>query len=185
MVDHADRYRRAADGFGARVDRVPADGWDAPTPCAGWVARDIVTHLVGWVPPVFERGGVHFGTLPDAADDPVGAWHALDSALRTALADPAVAAHEFDVGPPGTMTVAAAVDMIVVGDLLVHTWDLARAAGLDEHLDTELVHEMVQGLAQMGDALEQSGHYAARVEVPADADEQTVLLALTGRRSQD
>jgi len=177
------RYRRAADAFAERVEAVAPERWDAPTPCEGWRARDIVGHLVGWVPHVLAGGGVEFAPLPSADDDPVAAWAVLDAGLDSALTDPAVASREFDVGPPGTMTVEHAIDMLVTGDLLVHTWDLARATGLDEHLDGELVHGMAGGLAQMGDALAQSGHYAARVEVPADADEQTVLLALTGRRA--
>jgi len=177
------RYRRAADAFGERVAGVAPDRWDAPTPCDGWRARDIVGHLVGWVPHVLSGGGVVFESIPSADDDPVAAWTALDAGLDGALTDPAVASREFDVGPPGTMTVAHAIDMLVVGDLLVHTWDLARATGLDEHLDADLVHGMAQGLAHMGDALAQSGHYAARVEVSTDADEQTQLLALTGRRA--
>jgi uncharacterized protein (TIGR03086 family) len=177
------RYRRAADAFTERVTQVAPDGWDAPTPCDGWQARDIVGHLVRWVPHVLAGGGVEFGSIPSADDDPVAAWTALDAGLTAALTDPAVASREFDVGPPGTMTVEHAIDMLVVGDLLVHTWDLARAAGLDEHLDGDLVHGMCGGLEQMGDALAASGHYAARVEVPIDADEQTLLLALTGRRA--
>jgi len=177
------RYRRAADAFGARVTAVPADRWDAPTPCEGWRARDIVGHLVGWVPHVLAGGGVEFASIPSADDDPVAAWTALDAGLDAALTDPAVASREFDVGPPGTMTVAHAIDMLVTGDLLVHTWDLARATDLDEHLDGDLVHGMCGGLEQMGDALAASGHYAPALAVAADADEQTRLLALTGRRA--
>jgi uncharacterized protein (TIGR03086 family) len=177
------RYRRAADAFAERVEAVAPDRWDAPTPCEGWRARDVVGHLVGWVPHVLAGGGVEFAVIPSADDDPVAAWAVLDAGIDAALTDPVVASREFDVGPPGAMTVEHAIDMLVTGDLLVHTWDLARATGLDEHLDGELVHGMASGLAQMGDALAQSGHYAARVEIPADADEQTLLLALTGRRA--
>ena len=36
-------YERLADGFAA----VPADGWDAPTPCTGWSVRDLAGHVVG------------------------------------------------------------------------------------------------------------------------------------------
>jgi uncharacterized protein (TIGR03086 family) len=177
------RYRRAADAFGECVARVPTDRWDAPTPCDGWVARDVVRHLVEWVPGVLGRGGVEFPPIPSVDDDPVAAWRALDAGLDTALTEPEVASREFDVGPPGRMTVALAIDMLVTGDVLVHTWDLARATGRDEHLDAELVHGMAQGLAAMGDALAASGHYAPRVDVPADADEQTQMLALAGRRA--
>lgn len=177
------RYRRVADAFGERVEQVPADQWGAPTPCEGWVARDIVRHLVEWVPRVLAGGGVSFPPIPPADAQPVAAWRALDTGIRAALADPARAATEYDVGPPGRMTVAQVVDQLVVGDLVIHTWDLARATGLDEHLDTEVVHDMAVGMEPMADVLVASGHYAPRVDVPADADEQTRLLALTGRRA--
>jgi hypothetical protein len=69
--------------------------------------------------------------------------------------------------------------------LLVHTWDLARAVGLDETLDADEVHRLVTGFdamdPQMDAAMRSSGHYGPRTEVPADADEQTRLLAFTGR----
>jgi uncharacterized protein (TIGR03086 family) len=71
--------------------------------------------------------------------------------------------------------------MFILGDVLVHTWDLARATGQDETLDPDEVHRMRAGLEQMGDMLSQSGHYDKAVAVAADADEQTRLLALTGR----
>jgi hypothetical protein len=40
---------------------------------------------------------------------------------------------------------------------------------------------MLAGMQPMDeDALRQSGHYGAKVEVPDDADDQTKLLAFTG-----
>jgi uncharacterized protein (TIGR03086 family) len=181
VVTPRGRYRRAADGFGATVGAVPPAGWDAPTPCDGWRARDVVGHLTTWVPAVLGRGEVDFGELPSADDDPACAWRVFDAAVDRALADPTIAERSFDVGPPGTMKVAEAVSMLVTGDVLVHTWDLARATGLPEHLDGELVHGMLGGIESMGDALEASGHYGPPVAVSDDADEQTRLLALTGR----
>jgi uncharacterized protein (TIGR03086 family) len=64
----------------------------------------------------------------------------------------------------------------------VHTWDLARATGLDETLDADEVHRLVEAMEPMDEAMRSSGHYGPRVDVPADADEQTRLLAFTGRR---
>ena len=64
----------------------------------------------------------------------------------------------------------------------MHTWDLARAAGLDETLDADVVHDMLVGMEPLDEMLRASGHYGPRVEVPADADEQTRLIAFTGRQ---
>ena len=75
--------------------------------------------------------------------------------------------------------------MTCTPDVLIHTWDLARAAGLDERLDPDEVHRMLAGIETMppevDEAMRGSGHYGPRVEVAADADEQTRLLAFMGR----
>lgn len=177
----AERFRRVAGRFSDRAAEVPADAWSNAAPCEGWTARDIVSHLVGWVPSVIGQGGVTFTPGPSVDDDPAGAWQALADSLQAALDDPAVAEREFDVGPPGRMTVANAISMIVTGDVLVHTWDLARATGLDERLDGVLVPEMLAGMQPIDEMLRSSGHYGPKVPVPDEADDQTKLIAFTGR----
>ncbi len=42
----AERYRRRADAFEATVSAVREEGWDSPSPCAEWDARDVVRHVV-------------------------------------------------------------------------------------------------------------------------------------------
>jgi uncharacterized protein (TIGR03086 family) len=177
----AERFRRVAGRFADRVAEVPADAWSNPAPCDGWTARDVVRHLLEWVPGVIGRAGVVFPAAPSVDDDPVGAWDGFAAALQGALDDPATAARTFDAGPPGELTVEQAIDMLVVGDVLVHTWDLARAVGLDERLDDGLVAGMLAGLEPIDDLLRSSGHYGPKVDVPDDADTQTKLIAFTGR----
>jgi uncharacterized protein (TIGR03086 family) len=178
----AERYRRIADQFGARVQAVPDDAWERAAPCEGWVARDVVRHLVEWVPGFFDSyAGIELGAMPSVDTDPAGAWAALDLSLRALLDDPAVAAQEFD-SPPGPTTVENAVDTFCTGDILVHTWDLARATGLDETLDADEVHRMFVSMEPMDEVLRSSGQFGSRVVVPDDADEQTKLIAFTGRQ---
>ena len=86
-----------------------------------------------------------------------------------------------DAGPPGELTVERAVDMLVTGDVLLHTWDLARAAGLDEQIDERLAAEMLVGMEPLDDVLRASGHYGPKVDVPAGSSVQDRLLAFTGR----
>jgi uncharacterized protein (TIGR03086 family) len=63
----------------------------------------------------------------------------------------------------------------------MHTWDLARATGQDERLDPAECEALLTGMEPMDDVLRQSGQYGPKVEVPADADVQTRLLAFIGR----
>lgn len=176
----AERFRRVAGRFTDRVAEVPDDAWSNPAPCDGWVARDVVTHLLTWVPGVIGRSGIELPEL--STHDPVAAWATFVDTLQSALDDPEVAGRRFDAGPPGELTVEAAIDMLVTGDVLVHTWDLARATGLDERLDEQVAAEMLAGMEPMDEMLRGSGHYGPKIEVPADADVQTRLLAFTGRR---
>jgi uncharacterized protein (TIGR03086 family) len=131
---------------------------------------------------VLSRSGIELSAGPAADIDPVGAWEALHVSLSAALADPAVATEEFDAGPPGTLTVERAVDMLVTPDVLVHTWDLARATGLDEQVDAQLAAEYLAGMEPIDEMLRSSGHYGPRVQVGDDADVQTRLIAFTGRQ---
>jgi uncharacterized protein (TIGR03086 family) len=176
----ADRFQRVAAGMTERVLEVPPDRWDDPAPCEGWVARDVVDHLVQWLPGFyFSSFDVPLPTLPATEDDPVGAWLGLRDSMQAAIDDPDIAFRTADT-PLGT-TFAGAFHAAVT-DVLVHTWDLARATGLDEHLDTAEVHRQVEHLEAMPfDAMVASGHYGGRVDVPAGADEQTQLLAALGR----
>ncbi len=182
MTDAAERYRRVAAGFTDRVDAVPSDGWDRPSPCAGWAARDIVAHLAEWVPAFFRDAGGPTLPEPTAAAGPAEAWHCLDAAIQARLDDPAAAAQMVNHPRAGEHRFDEAVGQFVAGDILIHTWDLARAAGLDETLDPELVHDMLVGVEPLDAVLRTSGQYGPRVEVAPDADEQTRLIAFTGRQ---
>ena len=181
MSEIGSRYSKVATGFGERVDGVPASAWDNATPCEGWVARDIVRHLVEWMSAFpLATAGIDVSGGPSVDDDPAGAWQALDGVLHSALADPAVASREIDT-PMGRVTLERAVATFCIPDILVHTWDLSRAAGLDERLDAEEVHQLLEGIEPMDEVLRESGQFGPRVHIAEDADEQTRLIAFTGR----
>lgn len=182
MKTVSERYRNVAETFTTRLREVPATAWDNPAPCEGWVARDVVRHLVEWVPGFFRNlADLDLGQPPSVDDDPVAAWGALDGALQQALDDPSVASRTFEM-QGATQTIESAIGQFVLGDVVVHTWDLARAAGLDETLDPDEVHGMLEGMQPMDEMLRSSGHYGPKVAVADDADEQTRLIAFTGRQ---
>ena len=184
MSDVANRWRSIAGTFTQRVGAVPADAWANPSPCDGWAARDVVRHLVEWVPPFLDAGaGVIIDAGPAVDSDPAGAWAHLDDTIQAVLDDDGIDDRVFDHPYAGHHRLDEAIERFVLGDVLIHTWDLSRATGQDERLDASMVASMLDGLAAMGDVLQQSGQYGARIDVPDDADNQTKLLALTGRRT--
>lgn len=87
------------------------------------------------------------------------------------------------MGPPGQMQVEQAIDMLVTTDVLVHTREFARAAGLDERIDADLAARALAGMEPMDQALRDSGHYGPRVPVREGAKAQRRLLAFTGRQA--
>jgi uncharacterized protein (TIGR03086 family) len=181
MATTAERWRALADGFGRRVDGVPPGRWDDPAPCAGWVARDVVRHLVEWMPSLYLGAvGLPVPQMPSADDDPAAAWRAADAVISALLADPDLAGRPTSTRA-GDMTLEALVATTGLMDLLVHTWDLARATGQDETLDRQEASAFLAGIEPWDAALRSSGHYGARVPVPDDADDQARLLAFTGR----
>ncbi|WP_336033076.1 TIGR03086 family metal-binding protein [Geodermatophilus sp. FMUSA9-8] len=182
MADTAERWARLADDLGRRVDGVPPGRWDDPAPCEGWVARDVVRHLVEWMPALYLPAvGLPVPALPSADDDPAGAWHGADAAIRALLADPDLAGRPTSTRA-GEMTLEELIAMTGLMDLLVHTWDLARATGQDETVDAAEASAFLAGIEPWDAALRSSGHYGPRVPVPDDADDATKLLAFTGRQ---
>ncbi len=182
MSEISERYRKVAGQFTQRVKEVPESAWDNPAPCEGWVARDVIGHLVDWLAAFF------FGTwniqrppAPSVEEDPLRAWEAVNSAIQAALDDPEIAGRQRDTSM-GRSTLEQTMDLIGTPDILVHTWDLARATGLDETLDPEEVHRFVESMEPWDDVMRQGGQYGPRVEVPDHVDEQTKLIAFTGRR---
>jgi uncharacterized protein (TIGR03086 family) len=186
MSEISERYRTRAAALNARIEAVPDDRWSSPSPCEEWVARDVVRHVV-------DTSGMFLGYIdrelpagPSVDDDPVAAWHTARDTIQAALDDPDVAATAY-TGQMGPSTFEASVDRFLSADALIHTWDLARAAGLDERLDPDEVHASLEAMtamdAQFGEMMRSSGAFGPKLEAPAGADEQTQLLALLGRKA--
>lgn len=182
MSDISEHYRRRAEGLTARVAAVPPDDprWSHTSPCEGWTARDVVGHVV-------DAHGIFFGLIdhsvppgPKAADDPLGAWTHVRDAMVAALEDDAVASTEYD-GMFGRMRWDESIDRFLSPDVLIHTWDLARALGLDDRLDPDEVRVVWDVVHTYGDAARSPQVFGPEVPAPPDADDQERLLAFTGR----
>jgi hypothetical protein len=66
-------------------------------------------------------------------------------------------------------------------DILVHTWDLARAVGGDETLPEDVVVASYSGLKPMDAMIRQPGIFGPKI-APAEGDDiQTEFLKFLGR----
>jgi uncharacterized protein (TIGR03086 family) len=180
MNPTATQYADADRPLTALLDAVPAPGWDSPSPCAEWTARDVVGHLIDTQREFLSSHGVDLGPAPDVAADPASAWRTHAGRVAGALADDDVPARKFECffGPT---TVGAALEQFYIWDMLVHRWDVARAIGADPDLTDLEVDRMQAGADSFGPALYMDGICRPALDVPADADRRTRVLARLGR----
>lgn len=182
------QYESANRPLTAVLDAVPADGWEAPSPCEGWSARDVVHHLVDTQRELLGTHGVDLGEAPDLAADPAAGWREHARRVAEALADDAVPAVSFE-GFFGPTTLGATLEQFYVWDMLVHRWDVARAVGAEPAGAGSSVGffsaaelDLVEGGADgFGEAIHMEGVCRPGVEAPADAAREVRLLARLGR----
>lgn len=183
-----DRYKRSVEIFGDTVHQIGDDQWESPTPCSEWNVRQLVNHIVyedRWAVPLLAGKTIEdVGDSLDGdllGDDPKGAW---DSAAVAA-----VAAVEADDDLDRKVHVSwgqiPASDYLgqLFADHVIHRWDLARAIGVDDTIDPEHAELVYKGSKPQEDQLKSTGAFGDKIETPDDADLQTKLLAVFGRRT--
>lgn len=172
----AEHHRTVAAAFTERVHGTR--DWDVPAPVEGWTARDVVEHLVRWLPGLLAADGVELEPGPEG--DPVTAWDHHVVQVQ-ALLDAPDADRPFTHPQLGTLPLDQAVDRFYTPDVFMHTWDLARATGQDDRLDPGFSEALLEGMTPIESLLRESGQYGPAVPVPEDADVQDRLLGFIGR----
>ena len=167
--------------FARRLAEV--NDWDAPTPDDEWSVRDLVAHVIEeqqWVPYLLAGQSIEKAKkqIEPLRDDLRGEWELYSFAATTAWAE---STPEQRVHLSYDEVTMADYLREQVSDVAIHTWDLARAVGADEELDSELVEAVWSVFEPQKETLAASGLYAPPVPLPEDAPLQARLLAVTGR----
>jgi uncharacterized protein (TIGR03086 family) len=194
-----DRFIRASADFETKLRTVRAGQWAWPTPCTQWNVRHLVNHMT--------RGNLSYGYLADGgtaaefmrlrdADalgaDPVGAYARSVHGCAGAFSLPGALQRILDY-PLGRVTGQQAL-AVRTTDGAIHAWDLARAIGADDALDTGLVSwisselsQIYAGLAETPTAVQTTHRFFAAPQHDAadhDASSQDRLLHLMGRNPE-
>jgi uncharacterized protein (TIGR03086 family) len=150
---------------------------DTQTPCSEWTVRGLIDHNLQWQ----ARGGAMLGAATKPGDD----WDTIREAFATHLADPSNlegTVEEFG-GVPKQQLAA-----FLIGDLLIHSWDLAHSIGADETLPPAAVEATMDGLHHAPPELLR-GHnplgvpmMGPAIDISDDASLQDRMLAFSGRR---
>ncbi|GAA3778744.1 TIGR03086 family metal-binding protein [Plantactinospora mayteni] len=167
---------------------IKPDQLDNPTPCAEYDVRKLVNHLLFWGPSL--EGAGRKETVPPPAGSETeldltgGDWAAELTArverVAGTWAEPAAWAGTTHMGGP-TELPAALVGGMIVTELVVHGWDLAKATGQHPSWPDDLlgyVHDEVVKSAEQG---RQMGVYGPEVPVPATAPTLDRILGVVGR----
>jgi uncharacterized protein (TIGR03086 family) len=176
--DDAERHRRACAGFTDVVQGVAPMQWGLPTPCADWDTRALLEHVIGFHEYLLLRPLGVRANRPK--DDPVGRWVATVDAINTVLDTPELLDGRRDYFD-GTSRPPGAVLPALTTDVVVHTWDLARAIGTSPHLDGELCQRAWEQVSGRPDAHHESGLVGPAVDVPSTASLEDRLVGRYGR----
>ncbi len=183
-MDLTTQYRRALEGWMARLDALRPDRLDDPTPCEDWTVRDLVNHVVGeqlWTRPLL--GGQTIEQVADRFDgdllgsDPVSVARMAAAEVSDAV-DGSLGGQKVHLSY-GEEDAEEYVRQLVA-DHLIHSWDLAAALGADLDLDREVVDEVAAWFADREELYRGAGLVGPRV--PGAGDPQSDLLAASGRR---
>jgi uncharacterized protein (TIGR03086 family) len=191
-----DRFVRSSTRFQEKLLGVRADQWTLPTPCTEWDVRALVNHMT--------QGNLNYVRLLDGGTraeflrlrevdavgtDPVTAYAQSVQECAAAFAAPGALVRILDY-PLGRIAGEQAL-AVRIGDGVVHTWDLARAIGVDDTLDADLVgwvedhlDEIYAGLAESPVAPDTTHRFfAAPPQEPRpEATRQHRLLLRMGRK---
>jgi len=174
----AEQHAYDAQRFAALAATASADDWSRPSPVEGWTARDVVGHLVEWLPGFLSRAGVTL--TPVALDgDPVAAWRERAAEVQRLLEERGDAVFESPMF--GRLTLGGAIDRFYTNDIWMHSWDLARALGVDFDLGEERSAQALAGMEPMEEVIRGSDQFGPRFPVPEDAPAQDRLIGFIGR----
>ncbi|MEV6364495.1 TIGR03086 family metal-binding protein [Nocardia asteroides] len=187
-MSETERVARAAEPLSKILRTVTPDQLAAPTPCTEFDVRALLNHLLFWGPSLVGAARKQAIIPPAASDSEVdltaGDWvAALDTHLddlAAAWRDPAAWQGVTHMGGP-TELPAPLVGGMVVGELIVHGWDLARAVGTAAGWDDDLLRYALAEATATASQGRDMGIYGPEVPVADDAPLLDRLLGSTGR----
>jgi uncharacterized protein (TIGR03086 family) len=186
-IDLQQLHQRGLEEFDRYVREIKPDQWGNQTPCSEWSVRDLVNHIVNedkWTAPLMDGSTIEeVGDRFDGdllGEDPHGAWGVAKKEASNAVQ--AEGALERTVNVSWGEIPAAEYVGQLFNDHVIHAWDLAKGIGADDTLDPELVELLYAESEPRKEELASYGVFGSPVDVPDDADTQTKLLALFGRK---
>jgi uncharacterized protein (TIGR03086 family) len=171
------------------VDGSASTPLDSPTPCTDWDLRTLLNHTILWTAYSAERRAHGEGAAEDLMSKDFAAGPDYPRDYRAQLAKAvqawsAPAAWDRELTVMGNAMNASDVGAMLVMEMVLHGWDIARATGQDYHCDGELAGALLATVSAQADMFRQYQGFAPVVPVPDDAPAFDRALALAGRDPQ-
>ena len=158
---------------------------DRPTPCRDMNVAGLVAHLGQLAPAFVAAAGKRFDELTDTPPGPADldadwreSYPSRLAELAVAWRDPAAWTGNTRAG--GVDLPAEVAGLVAAAEVVVHGWDLARAAGLRYEPPPAVVEAILPHVTSFAEEPVE-GLFEAPVPVPADSPVLTRVIALTGR----
>ena len=159
---------------------------DTKTPCPDWDLRTLLNHTILWTAYSAERRAHGESVAEDLMSKDFTAEPGYAEAYQAQIAkavhawsDPEAWAGDRIV--MGGAMPAADIAAILIMEMVLHGWDVAKAAGQDYHCSGELAQAVLQTVQAQGDMFRRYQGFAAIVPVPDDAPAFDRALGLAGR----
>jgi uncharacterized protein (TIGR03086 family) len=170
------------------VRAIKADQLDAATPCSQYDVGKLINHLLFWGPSLEGAARKQPVEPPAASDreldltdgDWAGKLEAQINRLVTAWGEPDAWEGTTQMGGPMPLP-ALMIGGMVLSELVVHGWDLARAIGHVPRWDDEVLDVVYQEVDKTAEQGRDMGAYGPRILVPDTAPVLDRILGLTGR----
>jgi uncharacterized protein (TIGR03086 family) len=176
----------AAAAEAARVVNAAPAELGGPTPCGDWDLRTLLNHTILWTSYSAERRARGESVAEDLMSKDFTAdpgfrndYEAqLDKAIQ-AWSDPK--AWEGDIGVMGDATPAADVAAMLIMEMALHGWDVAKATGQEYVSGDAVAAILLETVQAQAELFRKYQGFADAVTVPADAGAFDRALALSGR----
>jgi uncharacterized protein (TIGR03086 family) len=191
-MDIRELDRRAMDVTAGIVPVVAPEQWDNPTPCAGWLVRDLLAHIIGQYHGFALAASGQPTTVEDfrprpVTTDAVSSYTSAAVLVTEAFAEPGVLDRRFhlpEIRDGGSFPARAAIGFHLV-DEVAHAWDLAKSIGVPVEFDEQVLAAALSISLQVpNDSASRGAGFAFAPAEAADPGLATLdrIVALLGRR---
>jgi len=156
------------------------------TPCTDWDLRTLLNHTILWTSYSAERRAYGESVAEElmSKDFTAEPGYAQDYQAQIAKAVDAWSKPEAWAGDRnvmGSATPAADIAAMLIVEMVLHGWDIAKATGQDYRCDDAVAQAVLETVQAQGELFRQYQGFAAIVPVPDDATAFDRALALSGR----